>query len=62
MIRDYIAAHYPEEAERLRDFISTTISTTIVGLSAKALHGYNLDRFLDSARLASQAIALTLPA
>ncbi|MCH8506021.1 MAG: TetR/AcrR family transcriptional regulator [Ectothiorhodospiraceae bacterium] len=58
MIRVYIAARYPEEAERLTDFVSTTM----VGLSAKARHGHDLDRLLATARLASRAIALTLPA
>lgn len=55
-IRRYIAARHPEEAERLTDFISTTM----VGLSAKARNGHGLDRLLATAHLASLAIAKTL--
>lgn len=58
MIRGYIAARYPEEAERLTDFVATTMA----GLSAKARSGHGLDRLLATARLAGQAIALILPA
>lgn len=58
MIRTYIAARHPDEAERLTDFVSTTMA----GLSAKARHGHDLDRLLASARLASQAIARALSA
>lgn len=57
MIRDYIAARYPEEAERLTDFVGTTMA----GLSAKARNGHGLDRLLKSARLAGRAIAEALP-
>lgn len=58
MIRAYIAARYPEEAERLTDFVGTTMA----GLSAKARDGHGLDRLLRTARLAGQAVALALPA
>lgn len=58
MIRIYIAARYPEEAERLTDFVSTTMA----GLSARARNGHGLDRLLASARLAGLAVAQTLPA
>lgn len=58
MIRAYIAARYPDEADRLTDFVGTTMA----GLSAKARHGHSLDRLLATARLAGQAIALALPA
>ena len=58
MIRRYIAARYPEEAERLTDFVSTVMA----GLSARARNGYGLDRLLASARLAGLALAQTLPA
>lgn len=58
MIRLYIAARYPEEAERLTDFVSTTMA----GLSAKARNGHDLDRLLASARLAGLALAQALPA
>jgi TetR/AcrR family transcriptional repressor for divergent bdcA len=57
-IRRYIAARHPQEAERLTDFVSTTIA----GLSAKARTGHGVDRLLASARLAGLAIAQALPA
>ena len=57
-IRDYIAARYPDEAERITDFVSTTMS----GLSAKARNGHSVDQLLASARLAGQALAQALPA
>jgi len=49
VIRNYIAARYPEEAEHLTDYICTTMT----GLSAKARLGQSLDRLLATARLAS---------
>ncbi|MGY8527385.1 TetR/AcrR family transcriptional regulator [Paracidovorax citrulli] len=55
-IRRYVAARHPGEAERVTDFVSTTM----VGLSAKAREGLNLDRLLAIARLAGLAIAQTL--
>jgi TetR/AcrR family transcriptional repressor for divergent bdcA len=58
MIRRYIAARYPEEAERLTDFVSTVMA----GLSARARNGHGLDRLLASARLAGLALAQALPA
>lgn len=57
-IRDYVAARHPTDAERLTDFVSTMMS----GLSAKARHGYSLDRLLATARTAGLAIAQTLAA
>jgi len=45
------------EAERLTDFVSTTMA----GLSAKARNGHGLDQLLASARLAGLAVAQTLP-
>ena len=57
-IQRYIAARYPEEAERLMNFVSTTMS----GLSAKARNGHGLDQLLATARLAGTAVALALPA
>lgn len=56
LIRDSIAARHPEEAERLTDFISTTLS----GLSAKARAGHDLDRLLSTARLAALALSSAL--
>lgn len=57
VIRDYIAARYPEEAGKLTDFVSTTMS----GLSAKARNGHSLDQLLRTARLAGLAIKQVLP-
>lgn len=56
-IRRYIAARHPNEAERLTDFVSTTM----LGMSAKARNGCRLDRLLATARLAALAIAQALP-
>ncbi|MBC7283190.1 TetR/AcrR family transcriptional regulator [Hoeflea sp.] len=58
MIRGYIAARHPEEAERLTDFVGTTM----IGLSAKARSGVDLDRLLSVARMAGRALARELPA
>src|SRR3546814_11114008 len=52
-IRGYIAARHPQEAGRVTDFVSTTM----LGLSAKARSGHRLDRLLATARLAGLAIA-----
>lgn len=57
LIHDYIAARHPEDAGRLTDFVSTTMS----GLSAKARNGHGLDRLLATARLAGLALAQVLP-
>lgn len=56
VIRDYIAARHPEEAERLTDFVSTTMS----GLSAKARDGHGVDQLLATARLAGLVVSHTL--
>jgi TetR/AcrR family transcriptional repressor for divergent bdcA len=58
VIRHYIAARYPADAERVTDFISTTMS----GLSAKARNGHGLDQLLATARIAGLALAQALPA
>ncbi len=58
VIRSYIAARHSEEAERVADFVSTTMS----GLSAKARNGHGLDQLLATARLAGLALAQALPA
>lgn len=55
-IREYIAARHPEDAQRLADFVSTTMS----GLSAKARNGHSLEQLLASARLASLALGQAL--
>lgn len=57
VIADYIAARHPEEAARVADFVSTTMS----GLSAKARNGHGLDQLLASARLAAMAVEQALP-
>lgn len=57
VIRDYIAARHPEHAERVTDFVSTTMS----GLSAKARNGHALDQLLATARLAGVALRQALP-
>jgi TetR/AcrR family transcriptional repressor for divergent bdcA len=53
VIRDYVAARHPAEAERLTDYVSTTMS----GLSAKARNGHGLDQLLATARLAGLALS-----
>jgi TetR/AcrR family transcriptional repressor for divergent bdcA len=53
VIRDYVAARCPEQAEQLTDFVSTTMS----GLSAKARTGHGVDQLLATARLAALALA-----
>jgi len=58
LIRDYVAARHPEDAARVTDFVSTTMS----GLSAKARNGHSLDQLLATARLAGLALAQALPA
>lgn len=57
VIRDFIAARYPGEAERVTDFVATTMT----GLSAKARSGHGPDRLLATARLAGSALSLALP-
>ncbi|MCX8999435.1 TetR/AcrR family transcriptional regulator [Rhizobiaceae bacterium BDR2-2] len=58
MIRAYIAARHPEEAERLTDFVGTVMA----GLSARARNGHGLVRLLATARLASLTLVQALPA
>lgn len=55
-IRSNIAARHPLEAQRLADFVATTMA----GLSASARHGQSLERLLASARLAGRAVAQVL--
>jgi TetR/AcrR family transcriptional repressor for divergent bdcA len=57
IIRNTIAEHYPQEADRLADFVCTTMA----GLSASARHGQGLDRLLATARLAGMALVHVLP-
>ncbi|UIJ70583.1 TetR/AcrR family transcriptional regulator [Aurantimonas sp. HBX-1] len=56
-IRQYVAARYPADAERMTDFVSTTM----FGLSAKARNGHSLDQLLATARLAGLSLAQALP-
>jgi TetR/AcrR family transcriptional repressor for divergent bdcA len=57
VIRNYLAARCPEQAEQLTDFVSTTMS----GLSAKARSGHGVDQLLSTARLAGLAVAQAVP-
>lgn len=57
MIHSYIAGHYPEEADRLTDFVGTVMS----GLSARSRQGYSLERLEESARLAGKLLVGLLP-
>jgi TetR/AcrR family transcriptional repressor for divergent bdcA len=52
MIRRYIAERHPDEAERLTDFVATTM----FGMSAKARQGHSLNQLLATARLAGAAL------
>ena len=52
VIRAFVAARCPQQAELLTDFVSTTMS----GLSAKARNGHGLDQLLATARLAGLAL------
>jgi len=56
MIRAYIAERHPDDAARITDFVSTTMT----GLSAKARNGHGLDQLLATARLAGAAVAQAL--
>jgi len=56
-LRNAIAQRNPQEADRLTDFVCTTMA----GLSASARHGQGLDRLLATARLAGEALVHALP-
>lgn len=56
-IRAFIAERHPQEADRLADFVCTTMA----GLSASARHGQTLERLLATAQLAGMALAQALP-
>lgn len=56
MIRRYIAARHPADADALTDYVSTVMA----GMSAKARNGHGLDRLLATSRTASLAIAQVL--
>lgn len=57
MIHTYIAGHYPEQADRLTDFIVTVMC----GLSARSRQGSSLERLQESARLAGKLLMELLP-
>lgn len=57
VIHRAIAERYPQEADRLADFVCTTMA----GLSASARHGQSLDRLLATASLAGTALAQAIP-
>jgi len=52
VIRDFIAARYKDDADRLTNYVSTTMS----GLSAKARNGHSLEQLLTTARLAGSVL------
>ncbi len=52
VIRTYIAARHPQEAQRVADFVGTAMA----GLSAKARNGFEPDRLLAIARMAGRAL------
>lgn len=56
LMRAYIAERHPADADRLTDFVSTTM----FGLSAKARAGHDPGRMLATARLAASAIRAAL--
>ncbi|MEQ7917668.1 TetR/AcrR family transcriptional regulator [Xanthomonas sp. WHRI 1810A] len=58
VIRNKIAERYPLDADRLADFVCTTMA----GLSASARHGQSLERLLATAELAGVALAQALAA
>jgi TetR/AcrR family transcriptional repressor for divergent bdcA len=58
VIRTYIATRYPEKAERLADFVSSTM----VGLSAMARIGRDVERLVAIAHVAGRAAERELSA
>lgn len=56
-IRGRVAERYPAEADRLADFVCTTMA----GLSASARHGQSLERLLSTARLAGAVLGQVIP-
>ncbi|MBB3950073.1 TetR/AcrR family transcriptional regulator [Aureimonas jatrophae] len=55
-IRAFVAVRHPEAADRITDFVATTM----FGLSAKARNGHGLDQLLATARLAGAAVRQAL--
>lgn len=56
VVRSFIAERHPADADRLADFVCTTMA----GLSASARHGQTLERLQSTARLAGTALAQAL--
>lgn len=57
MIRDFIARQYPEQAERLTDYMVTVMA----GLSARARAGYSEARLRETVRLCNEVLKQALP-
>ena len=55
-LRDFVATHFPDQAEAVADYAATTMS----GLSAGAREGWSEARLLGVARLAGSAIKALL--
>jgi TetR/AcrR family transcriptional repressor for divergent bdcA len=56
VIRSHIAQKFPDKADRLADFVCSSMA----GLSAMARNGVSLARLLEIARLAGKAVELEL--
>ncbi|EJJ4225050.1 TetR/AcrR family transcriptional regulator [Salmonella enterica] len=56
-IRAYIAGRYPQEADRMTDFMGTLM----VGLSAKSRAGYSMERLQETVLLAGEVLERRLP-
>ncbi|WP_245696237.1 TetR/AcrR family transcriptional regulator [Alloyangia pacifica] len=52
LIHDYIAARFPEGADRITDFMDTVMA----GLSAMARRGHGTERLMASAKMAGRAL------
>ncbi|KIZ43605.1 MULTISPECIES: TetR/AcrR family transcriptional regulator [Rhodopseudomonas] len=57
VIRHYVACRHPDDAERVTNFVSTTMC----GMSAMARSGHDQEQLLATARLAGLALAQALP-
>lgn len=57
MIREFIARQYPEQAERLTDFIATVMA----GLSARARAGHSEARLRETVRMCAAVLEQALP-
>ncbi|PZQ65610.1 MAG: TetR family transcriptional regulator [Phenylobacterium zucineum] len=57
LIRAFVAARHPGQAQRVTDYVTTTMA----GLSARAREGQGLERLLATARLAAEALPRVVP-